>query len=769
MMNRVLLGLIGGVFALSGGLASAAEQWQVAYGKSQFAANAFELEVAGVSTTIAGDVSTLTSDVVAELPIVESGLVIDIEDRMVVGYKGAINHGFDLIFSTDTAAVRLEGLSISIESDENGSSIVVYGDAQNAKNVFLTAVDSKIGFDYPGQMLLVEIGQLAITEALAARLGQLELAGISVGTAMVQANVVWVGGESPEEDAEGSVAGGNQGTECPNPVGPDVIVGNLSDIGNFNPVGDIDAFAVGTDSCNIGNQNIQWIAGNNQHPVIGQSMYRLKNGRFEHIGQSWLKHGFTALTLNICGCGCSGQGGAVLGVGCSDPYGAGLNGSQPGLGPKSEVNANTGLFTYPHDSSSGNSIYKRVQVRVSDLDPNQNGGGTYFVEGQYVALDDAQAGNQDNNASYRRVTITGSGNNWNAQMADTTQREKPAIRAWKANDPTVVETDVRVPNEGLMILAAKATELNNGLWHYEYALQNLNSDRSAGWFMVPVPQSAIVENMGFHDVDYHSGEPYMLDDWTQTVAGGEMKWAAVPYTTNPNSNALRWGTLYNFRFDCNLAPVEGEITIGMFKPGTPSSIQVLTTIPDPTGGDCNFNILPDYCDVNCNGGKNGECNVPGCGLSDDCNGNGAPDECETNHDCNSNSFPDDCDIATGSSDDCDNNENPDECDPDLDGDTSPDGCDDDIDGDGLLNGADLCDFTPPGVPIRPSGAQIGDVNSDCELNLDDFDHLVTCMLGSGPNDPASPGCQGIYDIDVDTFIDLKEIAYFQIYSVAQSE
>ena len=42
--------------------------------------------------------------------------------------------------------------------------------------------------------------------------------------------------------------------------------------------------------------------------------------------------------------------GSALGVGCSDPYGSGLNGSQNGLGPRYEVNPHTGVFPYPYTS-----------------------------------------------------------------------------------------------------------------------------------------------------------------------------------------------------------------------------------------------------------------------------------------------------------------------------------------------------------------------------------------------------------------------------------
>ena len=49
---------------------------------------------------------------------------------------------------------------------------------------------------------------------------------------------------------------------------------------------------------------------------------------FEQLGQSWGKHAFAAASSNTCGFGCNGVGGDHLGSGCSDAYGAGLNGGQ---------------------------------------------------------------------------------------------------------------------------------------------------------------------------------------------------------------------------------------------------------------------------------------------------------------------------------------------------------------------------------------------------------------------------------------------------------
>ncbi len=182
---------------------------------------------------------------------------------------------------------------------------------------------------------------------------------------------------------------------CPT-LGPDVYVGGLTDVGYFGNVGGatptgIYAYAVGTNACNAGDTSVKWINGVNEHPVIAQNMYRLKNGRFEQLGQSWLKHGFVSTNSNFCGtCIQPPEGGARLGVHCSDAYGSGLNGDQGELGPRSEVNATMGAYPWPHTVSSDTSaIGSRLQVHFPDVDPTQNSGARYFVDGHYVTADDA--------------------------------------------------------------------------------------------------------------------------------------------------------------------------------------------------------------------------------------------------------------------------------------------------------------------------------------------------------------------------------------------
>ena len=108
--------------------------------------------------------------------------------------------------------------------------------------------------------------------------------------------------------------------------GPDVIVGNLPSLEQFGDAGAQVGLAVGTESCNNGQVDVNWFAlPSNDHPVIPQNLYRMSGGgdntqRFEQVGQSWLKHAFTAASEDNCNFGCNDVFGTHLGSGCSDLY-----------------------------------------------------------------------------------------------------------------------------------------------------------------------------------------------------------------------------------------------------------------------------------------------------------------------------------------------------------------------------------------------------------------------------------------------------------------
>ena len=395
---------------------------------------------------------------------------------------------------------------------------------------------------------------------------------------------------------------------------PDVIVSTVGDgdgILNYGTANGITAYAYQSVSCNIGTSEAIWIDTTtgqfgNQHPVIGCQLYRLFNNRFEQIGIGWLKHGFCAADAPSCtNLGPAGSTYAPngscdwLGRYATDTYSASLNGGQGSLGPRSEVNPWTGVYPYPwirQGNNSSSCLNKRMLARKSDMDPNNYPrynattaptGARYFGEIVYIATDE-WPDQRVNNYSYRAVNIgslaTGSGctteQGYGLTFTGGTIPMKVAMEAWKAADPTVKIAYADAPNDGRFAVGCKVTNRGNGTYQYEYAVMNMNSDRGAGSFMVPKSASAALEisETAFRGVEYHSGEPYSLKPWTMQVDGPQVTFFTESYDTNVNANALRWSTLYNFRFVANTPPRDGAINLGLFKPavvdGDPSTLTV---------------------------------------------------------------------------------------------------------------------------------------------------------------------------------------------------
>jgi hypothetical protein len=382
-------------------------------------------------------------------------------------------------------------------------------------------------------------------------------------------------------------------------VGPDVTVSAMTDIGNYGGSGGMHGYTIGTESCNVGTVPVWWCdnttgyCNNTQHPVIGGGMYKLLDGRFSQIGVSWLKHGFLSLNTNqnrcLPGIGCSGppHGGDQLGVGCTDIYTAGLNASRP-LGMRQEVDVTTGVFPYPYHTQSYSGIDEYIKVDDNDLDPALNAGASYFAQAEYVTADDAQAGNGLNNATYQTISV-GPSPNYTIGLTGTAVRESSAIHAWQAADGTVEMTNADFAGAGSPTerfeIARKVTDIGGGMFHYEYAINNLNSDRSAQKLLIRFTPGTTVSNIGFHAVDHHSGEcqpdgvncyPISNTDWTSgfDAPSATVSWETEDYATNNEANAMRWGTLFNFWFDADAdSSAIANQSIILFKPGTPCLAQ----------------------------------------------------------------------------------------------------------------------------------------------------------------------------------------------------
>jgi hypothetical protein len=482
---------------------------------------------------------------------------------------------------------------------------------------FFNVAGGDYDYDAAAKSLSITNGRLLVSKEFANALGRPLDAGavvgkISVGAAMQPIEITHVDENGDVKSASlPALKQPGVGTV----PGPDVIVGELigleqSDSGAVN--GQV-GLALGTDACNKGTENVEWIAEpDNRHPFIPQNFYRMSGGadnteRFEQIGQSWGKHAFAAASSNTCGFGCNGVGGDHLGSGCSDAYGAFLNGFQDGIGSRAWVNPFTGNFPLnsagdDHTGHNHDVTSHRILVETNDLIPAQNQGATYFAEAQYVVGHEytwcqAHPGqcNMYNNVSYQQQSVNGGPTNFNFTPIGATVREQPAIMAWTG--ATVNEGEPDPGNDGIFWVGYKVTGPNAGVWHYEYAIYNQNLDRAIQSFEVVFPLFIpILSNVGFHAPPQHPGfaqdgtqnnAGYSSEPWLFTDDLTSATWNCETFAQNPNANAIRFGTLYNFRFDSSTPPTETTANIGFFKTGSPISVKVLAPVqsdatPTPT-------------------------------------------------------------------------------------------------------------------------------------------------------------------------------------------
>ena len=379
---------------------------------------------------------------------------------------------------------------------------------------------------------------------------------------------------------------------CNISTGPDVIIGEIVGIQNANAFGGLDSFSLGTTACNVGNAVADWIGPTNQHPVIGETFYKYKvvdgSGRFEQIGMSWMKHGFAADTTSVC-CTCQPPAdNQHLGVGCSDTYSASQAGVQSSLAPRWQVNPHTGNFPYPGANPGWTgSTARRTEALLADLEPSSSA-VQYFAECTYTTADDALAGNNNNNASWIGIGVTGTAANYNFAISGTTHVKEDALRAWPTLESGVTLSEVQFANDGLFLVGSKATDLGGGLYHYEYAVHNVNSYLAGGSFSVPVPPGAVLSNVKFHDVQYRNGDGLnSVDqtgtDWTVSTANGAITWSCDAPAVDPNANAIRWATTYNFRFDANVPSIQGSAAVGLWNVASPTAASVSAAIPGGNG------------------------------------------------------------------------------------------------------------------------------------------------------------------------------------------
>jgi hypothetical protein len=522
-------------------------------------------------------------------------------------FRGLLPSSLPLLPEAQSAVPRRLGASLGqliVESTAFGSHYSLVLRDTKTGFAFFNIEGHEYVYQPHGRFLSIKGGRLLLSKEYAEELGRPNDAGRLVGEVSIDLSMRAI---EIAKVVDGAVVSDTMpaSPEAGTVPGPDVVVGDLN--GLFQPSGTVNGtqvgLAVGTNSCNFGTVDLNWKAlPENDHPVIPQNMYRMSGGanndeRFEQIGQSSVKHAFTALTQDICNLGCNGNGGNRLGSGCSDPYSASLN-AGPNLGSRAWINPFTGAFpsggtqdSYPSNNHTGHAHEQkshRILTEISDLAPDQNPGATYYAESQYITPHEyawCQANptqcNMYNNVSYRRYNVTTAGSPFSFSPAAGTERAKPALSAWIGSTQMQFAPDPG--NDGICIVAYKVTNPSAGVWRYEYAVYNQNLDRAIRMFSVPIGNGATVSNVGFHAPPQHPGwafdgtnsdAGYSDAPWTSAQNAVSLAWATETLAQNPNANAIRWGTMYNFRFESNRPPQAVNATVGFLKTGLPITVAV---------------------------------------------------------------------------------------------------------------------------------------------------------------------------------------------------
>lgn len=399
--------------------------------------------------------------------------------------------------------------------------------------------------------------------------------------------------------------------------GPDVTLCEVYGLyqASRDNTNDVSGLSVGTTSWNVGTERLLWFnSPDPDHPFITFNVYRVMDKQVDQIAQGWVKHGFFALSSSQCfdstvG-GCQSTNGDWLGIGCTDTYSPGLNASKSGLAPRYEINPWTGEWSYQGSvfqtgGAPTSGVARHMQVRDEDLDPALNSGARYYFEASYICKDDICI---YNSAAWKPMTPqeTGSGWNFNQSSRDEVPTQSYFILDARAGS-VITEIAEELPvvefesPDGRSIVSAYVDEAGPGLWRYSYSVQNVDMDRQVDEFRVPLPADALVMNDRFYGVFHHNepvayiGGPAISNDpWTMSREGDEIVWST---TDNP----IRWGTMYSFGFVTDVAPGDGDVSLGMFKAGGPDLLSGPSVVPvadEACVGDVNGDDTVDLADLN---------------------------------------------------------------------------------------------------------------------------------------------------------------------------
>lgn len=618
----MLLAALSGVFGASTGTAFAQQFWKFKDGNVSIRFETPTMKLAGLSISDTSELNPAAAIAGGGLAwnLNPSGTTIGVVtqkstfDRYEMG-ELQIQGGFTLDYKG--RSIDFRGLRL-IPTKETGSAtfrVLANIGTEFAQPIELNAVQPLIYFNSETQSLDLYGFSLSISEPLAAYLGAPELKDYKIGMLSVSGKLRLAKGPKNDPFQEAPYEAPPRATLLD--IGICRLFG-LNQAGRETIGGVIyNGFAASTTSINHGSGAIAWRSNGVsigvvmpiEHPLIGINLFRINAGKIEQIGEGWLKHAWLATNSTECGpisCTPSGSGSA-LGLGCTDTYNSGHNSEYRYLGPKSEVNPYTGIWTPERGwlTQGGNDRIRRItnsqvmpatatsttgnvssytwgatqsRMKVADVDL-QVPSSQFLYEGYYMAgyvhTNNSAAsprvtaidGNKYNNYQYRFATPSFGGSSW-TWTDNATTNSGPAINAWG---------DARVTGlpriEGDVITAVKTTDIGGGWYFYDYAVYNLDLDRQLDAFTISVDNSVNVRNITFRDSDKDA-----TNEWTMVRSNGNVRWtmAASP------ANSLSYARLFNFRFEAQTPPVPSFGQGDMVKPGAFPYLTYAITGPTPS-------------------------------------------------------------------------------------------------------------------------------------------------------------------------------------------
>lgn len=348
---------------------------------------------------------------------------------------------------------------------------------------------------------------------------------------------------------------------------------------------------LGHSMCNAGTVALPWTGtGPNStmaqtYPRIASLLARESDGRMVQVsGKSFCKHSPQAFnfsgnaTCGVCQTGVS----ATWRVGCYDVYSSGFSGLSS-LGPTTEIDPWLGTWnpigSYfdrgdpevlpPANSdgirssitSGGNTIKNRMIVPDTELDVP----GAIFWGQVWVSVTGEPGTNRGNNATCRQATFTRTATNFTGAVVGSSI-VAPVLTRWTGASTSIARNGL---DDGHFMVGVKVTGPVDGLWHYEYAVHNLDNARGAATFRIPVCSTAQVRNVSFRDIDRE-----VLNQWQYSRVGSELVWQA------PANNPQDWNTIYNVWFDCDAAPTAGTFAIDQARIGPGAlTVAVSSSVP----------------------------------------------------------------------------------------------------------------------------------------------------------------------------------------------